>query len=64
MFAVDVFKDIQAGRDVRGASESALGFLPNPREVGLGVTRQIKGDDRPAGRRGDIGRECVYSLAI
>src|SRR6188474_571066 len=45
MLAIDVFKDIEATGKVRQTIANPLHLLTDACDVGLGVTRQIKGDD-------------------
>ena len=49
MLAIDVFKDIEATGKMRHAIANPLHLLTDACDVGLGVTRQIKGDDGLSG---------------
>ena len=49
MLAIDVLKDIETASKVWRAPADPFELLTDPYDVGLGVARQVEGDDRLAG---------------
>ena len=64
MLAIDVLEDIETASKVWRAPADPFELPTDPYDVGLGVARQVEGDDRLARDWGDVRGERHARRAV